>query len=247
MFDSYDKIFNKRGLSYHKAMRLAPSARQHEFEVAISGFHINNEDIICDMPSGGGYLAGFLPQVNRLEYIAVDPSESFADTWKERTFNTLFAPLDRLPMDNDAVDKIVSIAGLHHIENLNPVFKEMRRILRPDGELSILEVASGSITDTFLNVFVNQYNSMGHQGCFIDESFRLNMQGSGFTILQDNACRYTWNFIDEAQMIEFIKLMFGLDKASGHIIADGIDTILGVVDTAHGISINWELQRIIAN
>ena len=78
MFHSYDEIFNKRGNAYHEAMRLAPLARKKEFEIALSGAEIVDGDVLCDLPSGGGYLADHLPRDLKLRYIAIDPAEVFA-------------------------------------------------------------------------------------------------------------------------------------------------------------------------
>lgn len=47
-------------------------------------------------------------------------------------------------------------------------------------------------------------------------------------------------------MIEFINLMFWLDKATPEIIRAGVRDLLGVEAVDGSCKMNWELQRIIA-
>jgi hypothetical protein len=47
-------------------------------------------------------------------------------------------------------------------------------------------------------------------------------------------------------MIEFINLMFWLDKATPAVILEGLRDILGVDAVDGSCKMNWELQRIIA-
>ena len=47
-------------------------------------------------------------------------------------------------------------------------------------------------------------------------------------------------------MVEFLRLMFWLDKATPEIILESVKDMLGVVGAGNGCRMNWELQRIIA-
>ena len=53
---------------------------------------------------------------------------------------------------------------------------------------------------------------MGHDGNFVDDQFRADLCDAGFTIIKDELRKYSWDFTDEQSMIEFIRLMFWLDK-----------------------------------
>jgi len=133
------------------------------------------------------------------------------------------------------------------VDDRHAVLREMRCVLRPGGRLSILEVPVGAATDQFLNGFVDRHDSIGHGGRFVDDRFRADLTAAGFRIETDELCRYTWDFAGEDEMIDFINLMFWLDKATPEIILEGVRDILGV-DTVDGsCKMNWELQRIIAS
>ena len=47
-------------------------------------------------------------------------------------------------------------------------------------------------------------------------------------------------------MIEFMRLMFWLDKATTETIHSGVQDLLGLAVGGAGCKVNWELQRIIA-
>ena len=98
------------------------------------------------MPSGGGYLADLLPADLELRLIAIDPSDVFARTWQDQRVEWHLAPLTELPIEDADVDALVSIAGLRHVDDRQVVLREMRRVLRPGGRLSILEVSVGAAT-----------------------------------------------------------------------------------------------------
>src|SRR5205814_3213379 len=60
MFDTYAEIFEQRAADYHYAMRQSPRARDAEFQVVLEPIRHAASGLICDMPSGGGYLADYL-------------------------------------------------------------------------------------------------------------------------------------------------------------------------------------------
>lgn len=246
MFETYESIFSRRGQAYHRAMQLVPGARRNEFSVALEQVGLRCGDVVCDVPSGGGYLADHLPPDLELRLIAIDPSDVFARTWDDERVEWHLAPLTELPLHDAGVDALVSIAGLHHVDDRLAVLREMRRVLRPGGRLAILEVPVGAATDRFLNGFVDRYNSMGHEGRFVDDEFRADVKAAGFRVETDELCRYTWDFSGEDDMIEFINLMFWLDKATPEIIRAGVRDLLGVEAVDGSCKMNWELQRIIA-
>ena len=52
----YRSIFDARGDAYHRAMVEFPGARQQEFEHIVRVANVRAGQVVCDAPSGGGYL-----------------------------------------------------------------------------------------------------------------------------------------------------------------------------------------------
>jgi ubiquinone/menaquinone biosynthesis C-methylase UbiE len=223
-------------------MSLCPSARQKEFSLAIEAAQLENGDMLCDAPSGGGYLSQYLPQDLNLQVVAVDPSEGFSSNGAQ----VVLAPLDDLPLKDGSCDAVLSVAGLHHVEDRLAVFSELRRVVRTGGRLCILEVARGSISDPFLNEFVDSHCSTGHVGRFVDQGFRVDLNSAGFMIRRDQLLEYSWCFESEEIMSKFVRLLFGLDKASLEEVRQGISHYLGYKRCdSGGCDMNWALQAIV--
>ncbi|MFT4768763.1 MAG: ubiquinone/menaquinone biosynthesis C-methylase UbiE [Glaciecola sp.] len=227
-------------------MSLSPKARRQEFSLAIEVARISDGDVVCDAPSGGGYLGQSLPPELNIQMIEVDPSEVFSRGPARGRAKIHQAPLNDIPLASDSCDAVVSIAGLHHEKDRVEVFRELRRLIRPGGRLCILEVAKDSIVDPFLNQFVHATNSMGHAGEFVDDSFRSELAVAEFLMQRDELFEYTWDFRDEQSMVEFVQLLFGLDKATPDQVLRGISRHLGYrCDEAGECHMNWALQAIV--
>jgi len=138
MFDTYAEIFAQRAADYHYAMTTSPRARDAEFNAVLDPIRDRPQGLVCDMPSGGGYLAEYLPEA--LDYIAIDPATDFFVEWP-RPLQRLLAEITNVPLADQSVDFVVSLAGLHHEPSLAKVFAEMRRLLRPGGRLVIIDLA----------------------------------------------------------------------------------------------------------
>lgn len=248
MFKSYSEIFDQRGEAYHQAMKLNPDARNMEFASVLSQAKLTDDLVICDMPSGGGYLQDKLPANLNIHLISIESSRQFSrNLTAGNSFESHHCPLDATPLDDASVDRVVSVAGLHHLESKLNVLVEMKRILRQDGRLCILEVPKGSIPASFLNKFVHEHSRMGHAGVFLDHHFREELAQAGFTLKTDVLRTYTWNFTDARQMVRYSQLMFGIDLATEDEILAGISRYLGYKCSTSGCHMNWELQLLYAD
>lgn len=201
-------------------------------------------EVFVDMPSGGGYLRHYLNDVD-VQLIAVETTKAFYDQCAEddRTTRRL-CDLADTGLDSNSVDAVVSMAGLHHVDDRPSVFAEVRRILRPGGRFCIADVDDGSRIDGFLNTFVDEHNSMGHTGTFIDERFLSDLREAGLAIDHDQVHAYTWDFGGEAEMVEYCTLMFGLDLASPSQVLEGIRAYQGWHQNGTRCRMNWALRFI---
>jgi SAM-dependent methyltransferase len=240
--DSYQEIFELRADTYHAAMSLYPTARSAEFEAIVNFSDLQPGTTIADIPSGGGYLGGYINDPSA-RLIAVEPTKEFFSRCQEsQQLEKVLSPLEKIDIAAESVDAVVSLAGLHHVSDRQSVFGELRRILVPGGTLCIADVQCGSSVDLFLNTFVNEHNSLGHTGWFIDADFKQTIVKAGFDLEQNQVLRYSWDFPHIDAMVEFCTLLFGLDTATPEIVHAGIQQYLGY-STEHGsCQMSWELE-----
>jgi len=96
---------------------------------------------VLDVGCGPGFLAFEL--MNRdyaLRVIGIDPDPRMVQTAqvkaKERGMNEFLVRIgkaEQIPLDRETVDVVVSRRTLHHWRSLPSGFREIRRVLRPDG------------------------------------------------------------------------------------------------------------------
>jgi SAM-dependent methyltransferase len=244
VFDTYAEIFEKRAAEYHYAMRQSPRARDAEFVAVLDPIRHAASGLICDMPSGGGYLADYLwPGV---DYLAVDPATDFFVEWP-RPLQRLHAEITSVPLANETVDYVVSLAGLHHEPSLPRVFEEMRRLLRPGGRVVLADVAADTPPARFLNGFVAENCPLGHDGRFLDEHCASMLEAAGFTVADDRLMDVPWTFDGMDEAGEFCRHLFGMT-------ALGAEEAAGVMEREIGFDVDdgrprlrWTLRRIVAD
>lgn len=247
MFDTYKKIFDNRAESYHKAMRDFPLARKEEFEWALHYLAINPGDNVCDVPSGGGYLKDFALDEDCF-FNFLETSESFASYNVDcPNSKTQVCEFEDLPLANQSVDSLICLAALHHVDNREKVFQEFRRVVKSQGKILIVDVEEGSNTAGFLNVFVNEYNSMGHNGSFINGQVVNSLEKNEITVVSYNSHTFQWTFDNEHCMVTFCRGLFGLDKATDEDIIHGIKIYLNPHYQQNQVSLDWDLVYIVCN
>ncbi|MDF3031935.1 MAG: Methyltransferase type 11 [Moraxellaceae bacterium] len=238
--DGYARLFNVRGRQYDSAMTRYPQARDAEFLTAMEIAGVQPGVALADIPCGGGYLARYLPADVTL--YSVDSSDVFADCARRGgTHRFLLAPIDEVPLAEGQLDHVISLAGLHHIADRRPFWRECARLLRPGGVLTAGDVHDGSAVARFLDGVVDHYTSTGHHGIYFDERTVSELEGCGFAVESMQRRRIGWKAADRHALADFCCLLFGLEG----IDAAGLEPLLaqeiGFRDTTDGVELDWEL------
>lgn len=241
MFENYKDIFNQRGKYYHQAMLEFPLARAEEFQNIINLAQITSGNIICDIPSGGGYLNNFI--TNDVRIISVETSQEFLSYCQNHNIDkTLIChQISEIPLSSASVDRVISLAALHHESHKSAFYQESFRLLKPNGILCIADVLAGTGVGDFLNIFVNQYNPMGHQGDFFNDNTRNDLESVGFRVESAALISFHWQFNSLENMVRFCKLLFYISEATNNQILEGITKYLGYKKLDNQYYLNWEL------
>jgi SAM-dependent methyltransferase len=175
--------------------------------------------------------------VNPTEYIEYETNKEFA-----RITGLPQCEITSIPLTSSSVTKILSLSALHHTtDNERKAFyAECWRILQPGGQLIIGDVERGSRQDKWLNIFVNKYNSSGHNGRFWSTDDLAGFQEAGFTVTIERK-NYTWNWKTYKDMLDFCKNLFGLDLATDSEILDGLLKFLKPTIINAEYRIDWSL------
>ena len=244
--DDYERIFNERGDSYDRAMRLEPDARRAEFENVLGLLDLRDGEWLCDMPSGGGYVHQYLGG-RRVNVISIETSRAFYDLCQRTpSIERHLCALDATPLEAGRVDAVMSLAGLHHLRDRPAVYREAHRILRPGGRIALADVRTGSTVDPFLNEFVHANCSMGHDGNFLDDSTSSELETAGFDVEVFEMRRFAWRFGSARAMAEYCRMLFGIDRCGVDTVLEAIEQMLGYREVKGTCEMNWELLFVLA-
>jgi len=240
----YNEIFDHRARKYHQAMVSYPNARDEEFyEVAC---HISGSSPlhIADVPSGAGYLKKYLPL--NCNYLAHESCDGFLSIGQQHHSHTKRA-LFPLPWADESIDVMASVAGLHHTDDKVPIFEEFRRVIKHQGMFIILDVLENSNVARFLDDYVGQNNSTGHQGIYLNKKVLHDMELLDWHIDHAESTSFNWVFNDRLNMAIFCHLLFDIRHVDYQKTIDAIDYFLGVDELSEEkIGMNWSLYKIIA-
>ena len=241
----YAEIFNARGHLYNEAGSKVPGARMAERAALIEKLDLAPGQIVCDVPAGGGYLAdgirsAFGPDI---QVVCVEPAERFGSIIHP-DFTVRHDPLTGLSLADASVDRIGSLAGLHHVEDRSPVYREWFRVLRPGGRVAVADVQEGTGTAGFLNEFVDAYTEGGHDGMFFRPGdWERELAGAWFVDVEEQLIDVPWRFPDEETMAGFCRTLFAVTAASPEEVRQAIGNYLGVTFVPDGgVQMRWWLR-----
>src|SRR5699024_9848877 len=118
-----------------------------------------------DVPCGSGLVAEKLAP--NTDYLGLDSSQQFISHYQTKGIPAVQASMHCTELPSAHFDVIDSLTGVHHETHRAGLYKEWFRLLKPGGRVLIAYSALGSPVDHFLNGFVDQWNSEGHQGYFL--------------------------------------------------------------------------------
>lgn len=241
MFETYKGIFDERAQTYHQAMQDCPFAREKEFFNVIELADLKDGDVVCDIPAGGCYLSHFLKE--KVKLISVETSIEFVKYGKGTPFHQrlLCQDISCIPLRSNCIDKIISLAGLHHLKAKVSFYREVHRLLKRGGVFSVADVRKNSPPARFLNIFVHENNYMGHRGDFIDQDTKEELELAGFRVEYAKPVGFFWKFDSRQTMTKFYKQLFGIDLANHEQVFDGIKNYLGYEQQNGSFCANWEL------
>ena len=238
----YQAIFNSRGDSYNAATEYDPEARSLERRHLMDRLDVDGGMSVVDIPAGGGYLAdGLQERCPELELICLEPAEQFARGVGQR-HPTVLSTLTAVPLASGSVQRVGSLAGIHHLADKSAFVAEAHRVLAPGGLFAVADVRHGSPQGAFLNDVVDRLSETGHRGMFLrDGELRGMLERAGFGEVREAVLACPWRFADRAAMARFCKLLFGLHRADEPSVQRAIEERLPVWEADGWTWMAWSL------
>lgn len=152
---------------------------------------------ILDLACGTGELARLLLKEQPTQQIVgIDISEKMLAIAREKLQNYpnvsfAVASASALPFANNSFDVIVSANAFHYFEDPDAALKEMKRVLKPKGQVIILDWCKDylfcQICDFFLKIFDPAY-----QKCYTQVQFHHLLNKAKFKIHCNTKVRLGW-------------------------------------------------------
>ncbi|MES2973542.1 MAG: methyltransferase domain-containing protein [Pseudomonadota bacterium] len=234
----YGDIFDLRGNAYAQAMVRWPAARDAEFAALFDEVSVLDGQRVLDVPAGGAYLRARLPQaqVTELEF-----SEGFSagvpvvqplGDWAVHLAGAGAGPFDH----------VVCLAALHHIQEGDAFVRRLLTLLGPGGVLHMADVPLGSKVAGFLDGFVGRYNQTGHNGLYraADPQAWARLG----RVLRCEERVVPWRFATDNDMLAFTAGLFGVRDCPMPELMHALETQVGVVRSAEGVSLQWRLWYV---
>lgn len=131
-----------------KAGKLLDPRRKDKLppDKVLSLFDLKKGDIVADFGAGNGFFTIPIAQKTESTVYAIDIEpkmlaglqEHAAETGVEN-IKTVAADLADTTLEPESLDKIFSSFVMHEVPDLEAVMEEMKRILKPDGKILILD------------------------------------------------------------------------------------------------------------
>lgn len=243
--ENWNATWEIRGKAYHETNARFPHVRNTERDLMIMGLDLRPRLTVLDVAAGGGYHIEKIHALygDAIEILAVESSDTFARHLPSYARRLTRSSITAFELPDASVDRTANLSGLHHTPDNHLFFAECYRVLRPGGRCGAADVRRGSAVDAWLNGFVHENNSEGHQGVFFaDGELSEKMAAAGFKSIDEGRKQYTWDFNSVDQMALFVRILFGLDRADPQKIVHGVRDILGYLEQPSGeVRMNWEL------
>lgn len=117
----------------------------------LSKIKIDENSTVLDFGCGTGNYTWAIKKVSNANIFGVEPSDGMREKAQEKGMDIEFKRGDHtsIPFDNGFFDLIYMTDVIHHIPDLNSMFGEFHRTLKPNGKICILTESHNQIETRF--------------------------------------------------------------------------------------------------
>ena len=139
---------DKYEMNHPKQMKLENQKRVSELEPfeTLKRIDIDSNDVICDIGAGSGIFTIPAAKLTRNRVYALETDHEMLEIIKEKAKSDGLAKIDLIQVDGDniqirdrSVDVVLLVTVLHEIEKKSVFLSEIKRILKADGRIMLIE------------------------------------------------------------------------------------------------------------
>ena len=144
---------------------------------------------VLEIGAGGGFNIDYYDRRNVSEVVGLDTSAALMETTREKAtaaglaFKPLVLDAAHIPLEDRDVDTVLVTYTLCSIDRLHDALLEMRRVLKPDGQLLFCE--HGAAPDPAVLRWQKRLTPLWRRiggGCRLDRDLPGAIAAAGFTI-----------------------------------------------------------------
>ncbi|BAY08804.1 class I SAM-dependent methyltransferase [Calothrix sp. NIES-2098] len=157
---------------------------------------ISPTDTILDVACGTGEFERLmLAEYSSQQIVGVDISDKMLAIAKQKfsaypQVSFQIASASNLPFDNDSFDVIVSANAFHYFDAPLAALKEMRRVLKPDGKVIILDWCRDYLLCKICDVILKGFDP-AHQQCYTQNEFHRLLEDTNFAVSHATRIRFS--------------------------------------------------------
>ena len=190
-------------------MAAAPAFRaQPVLERFIRAVGDSTSDRVLDVACGPGIVAAAIaPHVGQV--VGIDATPEMIRLARERfgkagLTNGRFelGSAEQLPFGNASFDQVVTRLSFHHLQEVPMALREMRRLLRPGGRLTVADIISVEEGEqAALHNALEQLRDPSHVRFFSQSGLLRLIQDAGFSVLHQNSWTQERSFDEWAAIV----------------------------------------------
>lgn len=190
--------FGSRAAAYLTSAVHAQGEDLDAIEASVQGA---SDARVLDLGCGGGHVSfRVAPHVARV--VAYDLSRSMLETVATAATDrellnveTVCGPAERLPFDDASFDFVVTRFSAHHWHDFERSLKEARRVLKPDGRATFIDVVASesALLDTFIQS-IELLRDPSHVRDYAPSLWKRRLAEAGFAITRTTMRRLRIEF-----------------------------------------------------